>query len=332
MKNDRRLFLRQFAGYTGSALIIPSLFYACSGGEQSTNTEEVKADSTAQQTTEAVVKSPFFKISLAQWSLHKMLFDKKLDNLDFAAKAKNDFDIDGVEYVNQFFKDKAKDKTYLGEMLKRTGDLGVTNVLIMIDGEGNLGATDAKERMKAIENHYQWVEAAKFLGCHSIRVNAYGKGTAEEVSKSAIDGLGKLSEFAAKMDIGIIVENHGGYSSDGTWLANVMKTVNKPNCGTLPDFGNFCLEREKDACVKEYDRYKGVAEMMPYAKGVSAKSNVFDAEGNEKNMDYRKLLQIVKDASYTGFIGIEYEGSELSEEEGIRATKKLLEKVGAELA
>lgn len=333
MKNERRLFLRQFAGYTGSALIIPSLFYACGGNEPAnTGTEEIKVDSTAQQTVEAVAKTPFFKISLAQWSLHKMLFDKKLDNLDFAAKAKNDFGIDGVEYVNQFFKDKAKDKAYLGEMLKRTGDLGVTNVLIMIDGEGNLGATDAKERAKAIENHYQWVEAAKFLGCHSIRVNAYGKGTAEEVSKAAIDGLGKLSEFASKMDIGIIVENHGGYSSDGTWLANVMKTVNKPNCGTLPDFGNFCLERTKDACAKEYDRYKGVSEMMPFAKGVSAKSNVFDADGNEKNMDYRKLLQTVKDAGYTGFIGIEYEGSELSEEDGVRATKELLEKVGAELA
>ena len=332
MKNERRLFLRQFAGYTGSALILPSLLYGCGGSEQSTSTEEVKADSVAQPIVETVAKSPFFKISLAQWSLHNMLFEKKLDNLDFAAKAKNDFGIDGVEYVNQFFKDKAKDKTYLGEMLKRTGDLGVTNVLIMIDGEGNLGGTDAKERNKAVENHYKWVEAAKFLGCHSIRVNAYGKGTAEEVSKAAVDGLGKLSEFAAKMDIGIIVENHGGYSSDGTWLTNVMKTVGKPNCGTLPDFGNFCLEREKDTCIKEYDRYKGVAEMMPFAKGVSAKSNVFDAEGNEKNMDYRKLLQTVKDAGYTGYIGVEYEGTELSEEEGIKATKKLLEKVGAELA
>jgi sugar phosphate isomerase/epimerase len=333
MKNERRLFLRQFAGYTGSALIIPSFLYACGSEQQASNTEETKVDSTATlTTTETVAKTPFFKISLAEWSLHKMLFDKKLDNLDFPAKAKNDFGIDAVEYVNQFFKDKAKDNTYLTELKKRADDLAVTNVLIMIDGEGNLGDTNAKERLKAVENHYKWVEAAKFLGCHSIRVNAYGKGTSEEVSKAAIEGLGKLSEFAAKAQIGVIVENHGSYSSDGTWLANVMKTVGNPNCGTLPDFGNFCMERSKEGCAKEYDRYKGVSEMMPFAKGVSAKSNVFDADGNEKNMDYRKLLQIVKDAGYTGYVGIEYEGSELSEEEGIKATKKLLEKVGAELS
>jgi sugar phosphate isomerase/epimerase len=336
MKNERRLFLRQMMGYTGTALILPTFLSACGGGTQANN-EESQKDTTANQTTMETANKPlFFKISLAEWSLHKMLFDKKLDNLDFPAKAKNDFGIDAVEYVNQFFKDKAKDTAYLTELKKRTDDLGVTNVLIMIDGEGFLGSTDTKERMKAVENHYQWVEAAKFLGCHSIRVNAYGKGTAEEVSKAAIDGLGKLSEFAEKIGMNVIVENHGSYSSDGTWLANVMKSVGKPNCGTLPDFGNFCMKYKNDdwrqGCENMYDRYKGVEEMMPFAKGVSAKSNVFDAEGNEANMDYRRLLKIVKDAGYTGYIGIEYEGNELSEEEGVRATKKLLEKVGAELS
>ncbi len=335
MKNERRLFLRQMMGYTGTALILPTFLSACGSGTQASN-EESQKDTTANQTTTETASKPlFFKISLAEWSLHKMLFDKKLNNLDFPAKAKNDFGIEAVEYVNQFFKDKAKDTAYLTELKKRTDDLGVTNVLIMIDGEGFLGATDAKERMKAVENHYPWVEAAKFLGCHSIRVNAYGKGTAEEVSKAAIDGLGKLSEFAEKVGMNVIVENHGSYSSDGTWLANVMKSVGKPNCGTLPDFGNFCMKYKNDdwrqGCENMYDRYKGVEEMMPFAKGVSAKSNVFDAEGNEANMDYRRLLKIVKDAGYTGYIGIEYEGNELSEEEGVRATKRLLEKVGAEL-
>lgn len=336
MKNERRLFLRQMMGYTGTALILPTFLSACGGSTQTTNEDNQKDTSANQATMETPSKPLFFKISLAEWSLHKMLFDKKLDNLDFPAKAKNDFGINAVEYVNQFFKDKAKDTAYLTELKKRTDDLGVTNVLIMIDGEGFLGSTDAKERMKAVENHYQWVEAAKFLGCHSIRVNAYGKGTAEEVAKAAIDGLGKLSEFAEKVGINVIVENHGSYSSDGAWLANVMKSVGKSNCGTLPDFGNFCMKYKNDdwkqGCENMYDRYKGVEEMMPFAKGVSAKSNVFDAEGNEANMDYRRLLQIVKNAGYTGYIGIEYEGNELSEEEGIRATKKLLEKVGAELS
>ena len=341
MENKRRLFLKQFAGYTGSALIIPSMLYACGGGEKKA-ADAPAVDSTATKIVE-VPKEPWFKISLAEWSLHKMLFEKKLDNLDFPAKAKNDFGIDAVEYVNAFFKDKAKDNAYLTELKKRTGDLGVTNVLIMIDGEGNLGSTKEKDRLKAVENHYKWVEAAKFLGCHSIRVNAYGEGTAEEVSKAAIESLSKLSEFAAQSEINIIVENHGSYSSDGTWLSNVMKTVNKPNCGTLPDFGNFCVkpkvekvkvngkEETKYSCEEMYDRYKGTAEMMPFAKGVSAKSHVFDADGNEKETDYRKMLQIVKDAGYTGYIGIEYEGNELSEEDGIKATKKLLERVQEEM-
>lgn len=267
-------------------------------------------------------KKPFFKISLAQWSLHKTLFAKQLTNLEFPETAVKKYGISAVEYVNQFFKDKAEDKEYLRELLKRAKDNGVTNVLIMVDGEGELGSSDSKERMKAVENHYKWVEAAKFLGCHSIRVNAAGKGSAEEVKAAAVDGLGKLSEFAAKTKINVIVENHGGYSSHGDWLASVMKQVNLKNCGTLPDFGNFY----------EYDRYKGVEEMMPFAKGVSAKTNDFDASGNETKTDYARMLKIVKDAGYRGHVGIEYEGSVLSEDEGIKASKLLLERVGSSLS
>ena len=267
-------------------------------------------------------KKLFFDISLAEWSLHKTLFGGKLDNLDFPETAAKTFGIHAVEYVNQFFKDKANDKAYLAELNQRAKDNGVKNVLIMVDGEGALGATVEKERIQAVENHYKWVEAAKFLGCHAIRVNAAGKGTPEEVKTAAIDGLGRLSEFAAKHGINVIVENHGGISSHGDWLSAVLQGVGKKNCGSLPDFGNFY----------EYDRYQGVTDLMPFAKGVSAKANVFDEKGNEVDIDYRKMLQIVKDAGYKGYVGIEYEGSELSEEEGIKATKRLLERIGAELS
>jgi len=267
-------------------------------------------------------KKLFFDISLAQWSLHKTLFGGKLDNLDFPETAAKTFGIHAVEYVNQFFKDKAKDTGYLRELLVRAEDNGVKNVLIMIDGEGALGATKESERNQAVENHYKWVEAAKFLGCHAIRVNAAGKGTPEEIKAAAIDGLGRLSEFAAKHGISVIVENHGGPSSHGDWLSAVLQGVGRDNCGSLPDFGNFY----------EYDRYQGVQELMPFAKGVSAKANVFDENGDEANIDYRRMLHIVKEAGYRGYIGIEYEGDKLSEEEGIKATKRLLERVGAELS
>lgn len=276
---------------------------------------------------ETLIAAPkqLFKISLAEWSLHKALFTKQMDNLDFAKMARQDFGISAVEYVNQFFKDKAKDQTYLREMLKRARDLGVENRLIMCDGEGALGDPDAAKRQQAVENHYKWIEAAKFLGCKMIRVNAQSRGSYEEQQKLAADGLRKLTEFGAKHKIAVVVENHGGLSSNGQWLVGVMKLVNHPMCGALPDFGNFRVSSEE-----EYDRYKGVTEMMPFAKAVSAKSHDFDERGEELHTDYHKMMKIVLDAGYNSFVGIEYEGDKMSEADGIRATKKLLERVHQE--
>lgn len=270
---------------------------------------------------------PMFKISLAEWSLHNTLFGKKLDNRDFPKTAKEDYGIEAVEWVNQFFKDKATDQAYLAELKKRCDDLGVKSLLIMIDGEGALGDANEDRRKKAVENHYKWVEAAKFLGCHSVRVNAQSAGSFEEQQKLAADGLRRLSEFAAGHGLNVIVENHGGLSSNGKWLAGTIDLVKLPNCGTLPDFGNFRVSNKE-----EYDRYQGVTELMPSAKAVSAKSHDFDPEGNETRTDYKRMMKIVLDAGYRGYVGIEYEGSKLPEPEGIRATKKLLERVRTELS
>jgi sugar phosphate isomerase/epimerase len=275
-------------------------------------------------------KKPPYLISLAQWSLHRAFFGRttpKRDPLDFAQIAKTEFGIDAVEYVNQFYMDKAKDQSYLSELKKRADGHGVKSLLIMCDREGALGDADQQKRTQAVDNHKKWVEAAKFLGCHSIRVNAQSRGTYEEQMELAADGLRRLSEFAAPLEINVIVENHGGLSSNGAWLAATIKKANHPRCGTLPDFGNFRVNKDQ-----EYDRYKGVAELMPFAKGVSAKSHDFDEKGNEIHTDYRRMMKIVLDAGYKGYVGIEYEGSKISEPEGIRATKKLLERVRNELA
>ncbi len=271
-------------------------------------------------------KEPPFKISLAEWSLHKTLFGHKMDHLDFARAAKEDFGIDAVEYVNQFFRGKAKDQKYLDEMKSRADDLGVKSLLIMIDGEGAIGDPDETKRTKAIDNHHKWIEAAKFLGCHSVRVNAQSSGTPEEQMKLAADGLRRLSEFAATQGLNVLVENHGGLSSNGEWLAGVMKQVGLPNCGTLPDFGNFRVSNDLT-----YDRYQGVEELMPFAKAVSAKSHDFDAQGNETQTDYLRMMKIVTDHGYHGYVGIEYEGSKTPEPEGIKLTKSLLERVRQEL-
>ena len=270
--------------------------------------------------TELWERELFFDISLAEWSLHKTLFSGKLSNLDFPETARKEFGIGAVEYVNQFFKDKANDQDYLKELLKRSRDNGISNVLIMIDGEGELASTAEKERLQAVENHFKWVEAAKFLGCHGIRVNIYGEGTAEEVKSAAVESLGRLSEFASGLGMNILIENHGGYSSQGDWLASVMEQVDQKNCGTLPDFGNF----------DDYDPYKAVKEMMPYAKGVSAKSRSFDSNGIEPSIDYERMLRIVKNSGFSGYIGIEYAGE--NEAEGIKKTKLLLERTGIKLS
>jgi L-ribulose-5-phosphate 3-epimerase len=277
--------------------------------------------------------TPLFRISLAEWSLNRTLFGGKLDNLDFPAAAKNDYGIDAVEYVNQFFKDRARDTAYLTELKKRCDDNGVTSVLIMCDGEGELGNPDEAERKQAVENHHKWVEAAKFLGCHSIRVNAKSAGSYDEQIKLAADGLARLSEYGDRYGINVIVENHGGLSSNGAWLAAVIEKVGRPNCGTLPDFGNFTIRyAEGDQPAEEYDRYLGVKELMPFAKGVSAKSHAFDADGNETKTDYLKMMKIVLDADYHGYVGVEWEGDSVPEPEGIRLTKALLERVRGELS
>lgn len=285
----------------------------------------------AESATQGPEIAPPFKISLAEWSLHRALRAKQINNLDFPRISQQDFAIDAVEYVSVFFDGKGDDQAYLQDLKGRCDSEGVRSVLIMVDGEGALGDTNADKRTKAIENHYKWVEAAKFLGCHSIRVNAQSSGTFEEQQKLAADGLSRLGEFASGHGINVIVENHGGLSSCGVWLAGVMKIVNRPNVGTLPDFGNFRISSHS-GIDNWYDKYLGVEELMPFAKAVSAKSHVFDSEGNESEIDYVRMMKIVLDAGYHGYVGIEWEGNTPDEYEGIRLTKRLLEKVRGQLA
>ena len=268
-----------------------------------------------------------FSISLAQWSLHQALLAGYIQSIDFPRIAKEQFGIDAVEYVNSFFPDRQPKPEFVGELKKRCDDLGVTSLLIMCDGEGHLGDPDDKKRTLAIENHYKWIDAATELGCHSIRVNAQSEGTPDEQRKLAANGLLRLTEHADTKNVNVIVENHGGISSNGAWLASVMVEVNNSRCGTLPDFGNFILDW---GTREEYDRYKGVEELMPFAKAVSAKSHDFDENGNEIHTDYRKMLGIVLNSGYRGWIGVEYEGTNVGEFEGIIRTRDLLQKIRKE--
>lgn len=271
-----------------------------------------------------------FEISLAQWSLHRAFHAGDIDNLDFAKMARS-FDINAIEYVNQFFHDKGLDEKYIAQMKQRADDMGVQSLLIMCDGDGRLGDPSTAQRELAVQNHRPWLRAAKQLGCHSIRVNAASAGTFEEQQKLAADGLAKLADYGLEYGLNVIVENHGGYSSNGNWLAGVMNMVGKDNCGTLPDFGNFNMHNGNNEQDGLYDRYQGVEEMMPFAKAVSAKSHAFDENGNETSTDYYRMVELVLRSGYAGHLGVEYEGGKHSEDDGIRLTRDLLRKVRSEL-
>jgi sugar phosphate isomerase/epimerase len=283
------------------------------------------------------VKSSRFEISLAEWSLHRSIRAGKMDHLDFPLIAKNTYGISAVEYVNGLFggtkmdfKEAAKNSAYLTELLKRSKDAGVFNHLLMVDDEGSLAIPDDIERLKAVDDHKKWIEAAKFLGCITVRVNLHGDGAPDAKKAASIDSLSRLGDFAKTMQINIVSENHGHESSNGAWVADIMRQVNRPNVGTLPDFGNWCLSDDwgntQGECKDYYDRYKGVKEVLPFAKGVSAKTYDFDANGEQPKMDYKRLMGLVKDSDFKGYIGIEFEGYNQTEDEGIRKTKILLEK------
>jgi sugar phosphate isomerase/epimerase len=276
---------------------------------------------------------PPFRISLAEWSLHKALFHGDLDPLDFPVVARRTYGIDAVEYVNQFF---LRSGEWVKELKRRADGEGVRSLLIMCDDEGRLGDPDESLRKDAVDRHKRWVDYARTLGCHSIRVNARSAGAPDEQMRLMADGLHRLIEYAAPGGINVILENHGGLSSNGEWVAGLMKAVDNPRVGTLPDFGNWRQTEwggpEGGGAAKEFDRYRGVELMMPYAKGVSAKSYDFDSAGNETSTDYERMLRIVLKHGYHGHLGIEYEGERMSEKEGIVATKRLLERVRGRMA
>jgi len=288
------------------------------------------------------------KLSLSQWALHRAIFGNSKENyqewqrllhsdpdqlwqgplhpLDFPGKAK-ELGFAAVEYVNSLIFGHARNQEFLRELKNRTDSEGVRNVLIMVDEEGFIGHPDAKERSIAIENHVKWMEASAFLGCHSLRVNAFSMGPAGEQKKLAAEGLYRLAEKADEFGLWLLVENHGGMSSNADWLVETIELAGHERIGTVVDFDNFTFSEEfiwGDGEI--YNRYIGVEKLMPYAKSVSAKTHAFDVQGYETTIDYTRMMKLVKDAGFEDYICVEYEGNKMTEEEGILATKALIEK------
>ena len=343
---SRRRFLRHAAlGAAGLSLAssLPARVLAAQDQKPSPNPNPAQNPSSATPPQDL-----FFKIAVSQFSFASQFWTKQLDPLAFPAKAK-ELGITGLDYCSMFFADKAKDPAFLAELKKRSADAGTYNLRIMVDGEGVLGDTNQANRTKAIENHYKWIDAAATLGCPMIRVNVEGEGAPADVANAAVDSLGRLIDYGSRSQIDVIVENHVGISCNGAWLAGVMKQLNNPHAGTLADFGNFCINRTKPEtqdiagymktkCLDEYDRYKGIAELMPYAKGVHAKSHVFAADGSDTETDFNRMFKIIKDSGFKGWVSVEYEGGlfkmytkdskYLDDYAGTTATKNLVIKAG----
>lgn len=305
---DRRVFMKTSAIGIAAGSLLP---LSCAGSKVTESEAPI-----------------LFDISLAEWSLHRALGAGEITNLQFPVVSRAIYGIDAVEYVNSFMREESRNPQYVQQLKSICDSEGVRSLLIMCDGEGRLGDPDKAARKQSVDNHRRWIDTAAELGCHSIRVNAASEGDWNEQRDLAADGLASLAELGAHSGIGVIVENHGGLSSNGRWLAEVMSRVNHKNCGTLPDFGNFNMGGE----LGWYDIYQGIEELMPFAKAVSAKSHAFDDQGQESGKDYLRIMRTVLDAGYRGYVGIEYEGSDVPEPEGIHLTKRLLERCRETLA
>jgi L-ribulose-5-phosphate 3-epimerase len=286
-----------------------------------------------------------FLISLAQWSLHRRIlgpalpllrglyeahiasrfgppdsFRGDLDPLDFPVVARREFGIGAVEYIGYFYATRVRNTDYLRELKTRAEGEGVRSLVVACGAEGAIGDPDTKKRRDVVQRHLKWLDMAAYLGCHSVSVRVASAGAADEQASLVADGLRDLADWSASHGLNVLIENHYGLSSDGAWLAETFKLVDRPNVGVSPDWGNF---EPADA-----DRlYTSVAEMMPYARAVTAKCYDFDPRGNETTLDFPRLVRIATEAKYRGHLGIEYEGERLSEADGILACKALLERI-----
>jgi sugar phosphate isomerase/epimerase len=270
------------------------------------------------------------KLVLAQWTFNKDLFAGKMTTIDFVNKAA-EMGFDGVEFVSQFIKDKVNDDAYLAELKLASETAGIKNTMISVDvSEAKLGSSDPDERDIATAKHKEWIVAASKLNCPTIRVNAHGDGSADEMMSAMFNSVKELANFGKSYNVGVTIENHGQYSSDGKWLSQLIGKLVPYGVGSVADFDNWCIEREGGKlwgtpCIKEYDRYLGMKELLPTARSVSVKAFDFDEQGNAIKTDFKRMFQLIKEAQYDEYLAIEFEGHDMDPIEGIRKTLELVD-------
>ena len=255
-----------------------------------------------------------FHIGIQEYTFNRWLKSGKLNHLDYPALVKKELGISYVEYWNRPFDGKHTDPAYVGELAKCTRNEGIQNVLILVDEKHELDHADKLERDKSIDLHKAWIDCAEQLGCLAIRVNCRMGGDPKDNLNRAVDGVGRLCEYAKDTSVKVVIEPHGRNSQDPDWLVSVMNALNHSHAGLLPDFNNF----------GKYDRYDAVKKTLPFAPAVCAKALKFDKEGNESNTDFERMLKIVHDSEYSGVISIEFEGHDIDPITGSRMTKELI--------
>ena len=329
MINSRRKFLKNTFSVFSTTLLAPNLF--------AKKIDKSKMD-----------------IGLQMYSFAPLIMQGKFDLLGFPDLVKNTYGINGAEYWSIPFMGRENDRDFLNDLKRRSDDNGVDNLIILVDdidiktmqSGPSLASSNKNDRDTAIDYHKKWVDVAKNIGCHSIRINLRSEEENDQkILENSSESISKLIEFSKQDIISIVIENHGGITGDADWLVSLMKNVDSKHLGTLPDFGtyNFCIKRGNlnfqslsENCEDQYDKYLGVKKLMPYAKGVSAKSHEFDKDGEELSTNYSRMIKIISESNYKGYITIEYEGAMkgmfggegtyLSPHEGILATKKLINK------
>ena len=329
MNYSRRKFLKNTFSVYSTTLLAPNLF--------ANNIDKSKLD-----------------IGLQMYSFAPLIMQGKFDLLGFPDLVKNTYGINGAEYWSIPFMGRENDKDFLNDIKRRSDDNGVDNLIILVDdidiktmqSGPSLASSNKNDRDTAIDYHKKWIDVAKEIGCHSIRVNLKSdESDNKKILDNSSESISRLIEFSKQDNISIVIENHGGITADADWLVSLIKNVDNKYVGTLPDFGdyNFCVDRGAlnfddigKVCKNQYDKYLGVKKLMPYAKGVSAKSHEFGKDGEELSTNYSRMIKIISESNYKGYITIEYEGAMmgmfggegtyLNPHEGILATKKLINK------
>ncbi len=270
------------------------------------------------------------EIGLSTWSLHRHMgpikrqvvtdtgekhewteeYPEDVSLLDFAGFARKEYGLTHLELIQMSF--PSTEASYLKKLRSavEAAEAVIENVPIDV---GDICELAPERRAEHVRNIKSWMDVAAAIGSRAVRVNTGPSREGSDALALAVESCKRLAEHADKLGLNVLIENHGGISSDPQLLKQLIESVSTERMGACPDFGGF----------DEAIRYDGLQKIMPLAKLVHAKSYAFDEHGEETAIDYARCMQIVKNSGFSGVLSIEYEGDG-NASEGIKKTKELI--------